>query len=97
VLSLTRGATLQAVYRLRGTGDFLACRSLLEPLLNITHDCLEAAYCAFNNMYQPPIDFRKDEFWGLSEFWYTFDDIFSLGTPAAFVWSLFAQYCSCAD
>lgn len=52
---------------------------MLEPLLNITHECLEAAYCAFNDVYQPTIDYGNHEFWGLSEFWYTFEDIFSLG------------------
>ena len=70
---------LQTLFRLVGSGDFLLCRTSLEPLLNVTDDCLHADFCAFNNVYQPPINFKKDEFWGLSEFWYTFEDIFFLG------------------
>ncbi|KNC74657.1 hypothetical protein SARC_12803, partial [Sphaeroforma arctica JP610] len=63
-------------YRLIGTGDFHKCRRALQPLLNITDNCHNDLFCAFNNMDQPQIDFQNVQFLGLSEFWYTLKSIF---------------------
>eukprot|EP00123_Amoebidium_parasiticum_P009323 comp19396_c1_seq1/m.22437 comp19396_c1_seq1/g.22437 ORF comp19396_c1_seq1/g.22437 comp19396_c1_seq1/m.22437 type:complete len:695 (-) comp19396_c1_seq1:148-2232(-) len=66
-------------YVLVGTGQFQQCRDSMKPLLNISTQCSLSPTCSFNGVFQPPIDFASAEFWGLSEFWYTINDIFLLG------------------
>eukprot|EP00124_Ichthyophonus_hoferi_P002653 Ihof_evm5s190 gene=Ihof_evmTU5s190 len=70
----------RAVYMVVGTGNFTQCRQAMLPLLNISDTCRVSPTCSFNGVFQPAINFNNTEFWGLSEFWYSTNDVFKLGT-----------------
>ncbi|XP_076470889.1 ectonucleoside triphosphate diphosphohydrolase 7-like [Babylonia areolata] len=61
-----------------GTGRFSECKTLMEPLLNLTVACTRSP-CSFNGVHQPPIDFSNTRFYGFSEFWYTMEDVYGIG------------------
>ncbi|XP_005094066.1 ectonucleoside triphosphate diphosphohydrolase 7 [Aplysia californica] len=60
-----------------GGGDFTQCKAAVEPLINKTVPCSKAP-CSVNGVYQPVID-PAMEFYGFSEFWYSMEDVFSMG------------------
>ncbi|KAJ2632047.1 Golgi apyrase [Coemansia sp. RSA 1290] len=62
---------------LRGQGDFKACVQATEPLLNQT-TCIESP-CLFAGKQAPTIDFTRQKFVGVSEFWYATHDHLQLG------------------
>ncbi|RUS90479.1 hypothetical protein EGW08_001747 [Elysia chlorotica] len=62
-----------------GTGDFSACETALEPLMNLTEPCLKSP-CSLNGVHQPGID-MSSQFYGFSEFWYSTEDVFKMGGP----------------
>lgn len=62
----------------RGTGDYLACREAVLPLLNLSASC-EQELCSMNGVHQPTISYHNTEFYGFSEFWYTMQDIYRKG------------------
>ncbi|KAJ2849226.1 Golgi apyrase [Coemansia brasiliensis] len=62
---------------LRGQGDFKACVLATEPLLNRTA-CIESP-CLFAGKPAPTIDFTRQKFVGVSEFWYATHDHLQLG------------------
>ncbi|XP_064600465.1 ectonucleoside triphosphate diphosphohydrolase 4-like isoform X2 [Liolophura sinensis] len=64
----------------KGTGDFLACRAAVMPLLNLTVPC-QKFMCSMNGVFQPDINFHNSEFFGFSEFWYTTEDVFRMAGP----------------
>ncbi|GAA5934142.1 apyrase [Sporobolomyces koalae] len=63
-----------AGYTLHGTGDFLACVRRTGPLLNKEVKCLDEP-CLFNGVHVPPIDFNVNHFIGISEYWYSTQDV----------------------
>ncbi|GAA5915520.1 apyrase [Sporobolomyces salmoneus] len=63
-----------AGYTLRGTGDFLSCVRKTGPLLNKEVKCLDEP-CLFNGVHVPPIDFSVNHFIGISEYWYSTQDV----------------------
>ncbi|GAA6060705.1 hypothetical protein JCM10212_003326 [Sporobolomyces blumeae] len=63
-----------AGYTLRGTGDFAACVRRTGPLLNKEVRCLDEP-CLFNGVHVPPIDFKVNHFIGISEYWYSTQDV----------------------
>lgn len=65
-------------YDLRGTGDFAQCLALTEPLLNKNAPCPDEP-CLFDGVHVPKIDFDYNHFIGVSEYWYSAQDIFGLG------------------
>ncbi|GAA6024005.1 hypothetical protein JCM11491_002878 [Sporobolomyces phaffii] len=68
-----------AGYTLRGTGDFLACVRRTGPLLNKEVKCLDEP-CLFNGVHVPPIDFKVNHFIGISEYWYSTQDVWGPAT-----------------
>ena len=76
--SLMLSAPRHAGYTLRGTGDFETCVRRTEPLLNKEVACLDEP-CLFNGVHVPKIDFSVNHFIGISEYWYSTQDIWSLG------------------
>ncbi|KAJ2603319.1 Golgi apyrase [Coemansia sp. RSA 1722] len=62
---------------LRGSGSFSQCVLATEPLLNKT-SC-PVAPCLFAGVHAPEIDFGKQSFVGVSEYWYASHDYLGLG------------------
>ncbi|CDK26657.1 unnamed protein product [Kuraishia capsulata CBS 1993] len=65
-------------YDITGSGDYEMCLKLLYPLLLKNLPCKDYP-CLFNGVHAPPIDFEKDKFIGVSEYWYTANDVFHMG------------------
>ncbi|KAJ1901820.1 Golgi apyrase [Kickxella alabastrina] len=72
VLPTTDGSAV-----LRGSGDFSACVAATEPLLNKTACPIEP--CLFAGVHAPEIDFGRQSFVGVSEYWYASHDYLGLG------------------
>lgn len=65
-------------YTIKGTGQYEECIKDIYPLLMKHLPCKEEP-CLFNGMHAPKMNFEKDKFVGVSEFWYTANDIFHSG------------------
>lgn len=76
--------TRHAGFTLRGTGDFLTCVRRTGPLLNKEMECLDHP-CLFNGVHVPAIDFSVNHFIGISEYWYSTQDVWSMGGVYDFV------------
>lgn len=78
------GAVLEKVavgrksYTVKGTGDYEACQREIYPLLMKHLPCSDTP-CLFNGVHLPKMDFEKDRFVGVSEYWYTANDVFHSG------------------
>lgn len=68
---------------IEGVGDYDTCLKLQYPLLLKHLPCTDDP-CLFNGVHVPMIDFTKDHFVGVSEYWYTINDIFGLGGTYSF-------------
>lgn len=66
-----------------GKGDFEQCSKMIYPLLLKNIPCYDEP-CLFNGIHVPRIDFTRDRFVGISEYWYIPNDIFKLGGPYDF-------------
>ncbi|CAG8585706.1 16753_t:CDS:1 [Acaulospora colombiana] len=77
-LALTDRSLPPPYYTLQGTGSFERCLNLTYPLLNKTTKCTDEP-CLFNGVHTPNIDFSVNHFIGISEYWYTSEDVFDLG------------------
>ena len=73
-----------AGYMMKGTGDFESCVKSTSPLLNKDAPCLDKP-CLFNGVHAPSIDFEVNRFIGISEYWYSTHDVFSMGGMYDFV------------
>lgn len=67
-------------HTLLGTGSFEQCLKRTESLLNKDKPCPDAP-CLFDGVHVPPIDFSASHFIGVSEYWYSSEQIFGLGGP----------------
>lgn len=76
--SLMLSEARHAGYTTRGTGDFAQCLKRQAPLLNKEVDCPDEP-CLFNGVHVPPIDFSVNHFIGISEYWYSTQDVW--GAP----------------
>lgn len=65
-------------YTMKGTGDHAMCLRMIYPLLLKNVPCKEEP-CLFNGIHGPKLNFEKDRFVGISEYWYTANDIFQSG------------------
>lgn len=65
-------------YVVKGTGNYEVCLKEIYPLLMKHMPCTEEP-CLFNGMHAPKMNFEKDKFVGVSEYWYTANDIFHSG------------------
>jgi Golgi apyrase len=54
---------------LKGGSDFESCLAQTRPLLNESVSCPEHP-CLFNGVHAPKIDFERQRFVGVSEYWY---------------------------
>jgi Golgi apyrase len=61
-----------------GDGNLEKCIEELKPLLNKEMECPDQP-CMFNGIHAPIEDFRHHKFVGVSEYWYSSQDIFELG------------------
>lgn len=61
-----------------GAGNLEKCLEAMQPLLRKHVPCKDDP-CLFNGVHVPAIDFATDRFVGVSEYWYTANDIFKLG------------------
>lgn len=64
-------------FEINGVGDFSHCLKSMYPLLLNNLPCAEEP-CLFNGVHAPNINFEKDKFVGISEYWYTANDIFKM-------------------
>ncbi|KAH9442242.1 hypothetical protein MJO28_015117 [Puccinia striiformis f. sp. tritici] len=71
-------------YQFNGTGDFRQCIQNVSPLLNKNVPCLDEP-CLFDGKHVPPIDFSVNRFIGISEYWYSTQDLWSMGGIYDFV------------
>ena len=78
---LNNGSTT-FLYHLKGSGDFNLCQQKVKQI--ITVDGLKwcnNGTCPFQDLHKVSVPFVDTEFYGLSEFWYSMNDIFSMGGP----------------
>lgn len=64
-------------FEITGAGDFVHCMKSMYPLLLNNLPCLEEP-CLFNGVHAPRINFEQDKFVGISEYWYTANDVFKM-------------------
>lgn len=69
---------------LSGTGNFTACLESLHPLLDKEAACTKPP-CLFHGVHVPKIDFSVNHFIGVSEYWFSSQDVFGLGGVYDFV------------
>lgn len=63
-----------------GTGSFSSCLALTLPTLNKSLPCPPSTHkCMFAGISAPPIQFATSHFVGVSEFWYSSEQVFGLG------------------
>ncbi|GAA5948838.1 hypothetical protein JCM21900_003445 [Sporobolomyces salmonicolor] len=72
--SLMLSEARHAGYTLKGTGDFASCVQRTGSLLNKEVECIDQP-CLFNGVHVPPIDFNVNHFIGISEYWYSTQDV----------------------
>ncbi|AMD20747.1 HDR004Wp [Eremothecium sinecaudum] len=80
---LLKGATTEfkfgdTTFDVVGSGNYEQCGKSMYPLLLKNVPCIDEP-CLFNGVHVPKIDFTKDQFLGVSEYWYTMNDVFNLG------------------
>lgn len=80
---LPKGATVSYDYNgkkhdVKGLGNYELCLKEIYPLLMKNIPCKDTP-CLFNGIHGPKLDFDKDKFIGISEYWYTANDVFQSG------------------
>lgn len=65
-------------YTIKGLGNYEMCLKEIYPLLMKNIPCKEQP-CLFNGIHGPKLNFDKDKFVGISEYWYTANDVFQSG------------------
>ncbi|KAJ1910080.1 Golgi apyrase [Tieghemiomyces parasiticus] len=63
---------------LEGTGSFTECARRAVSLLNKHAPC-PTDPCLFNGVHSPLLDFTLQQFVGISEYWYSAEEVFHLG------------------
>lgn len=67
-----------------GTGSFTSCLELTHPLLDKNAECSKPP-CLFHGVHVPAIDFSVNHFIGVSEYWFSSNDVFGQGGVYDFV------------
>ncbi|CCC71744.1 hypothetical protein NCAS_0I00760 [Naumovozyma castellii] len=70
-------------FTFQGSGNFEQCNKSIYPLLLKNIPCKDEP-CLFNGVHVPGFNFDNDKFVGVSEYWYTANDVFKLGGPYDF-------------
>ncbi|CAK7900954.1 golgi apyrase [[Candida] anglica] len=65
-------------YKIKGIGNYQQCVKSIYPLLLKNIPCTDTP-CLFNGIHGPKLNFDDDKFIGISEYWYTANDIFQSG------------------
>lgn len=65
-------------YDIKGIGNYEMCIKTIYPLLLKNVPCKEEP-CLFNGVHGPKLNFDSDKFVGISEYWYTANDVFQSG------------------
>lgn len=73
-----RTSTNSMAQPMQGSGSFTQCLTKLSPLLDKTAPCSHPP-CLFHGIHVPPIDFSVNHFIGVSEYWFSSNDVFGLG------------------
>lgn len=78
---------------LHGTGDFVQCLRRQAPLLNKEAACTDEP-CLFDGVHVPPIDFSVNHFIGISEYWYSTQDVWgtALGNGGVYDYVAFEKH-----
>lgn len=66
------------IYDIKGLGNYDLCQKTIYPLLLKNLPCTDFP-CLFNGIHVPKLNFAEDRFIGISEYWYTAQDVFNLG------------------
>lgn len=66
------------LYSITGSGDYETCIRTIYPLLLKNLKCSKEP-CLFNGVHGPKMDWTKEKIVGVSEYWYTANDVFNLG------------------
>lgn len=74
----------EQTYKFKGIGNYEMCLKTIYPLLLKNVPCIDDP-CLFNGVHGPKLDFAKDKFIGISEYWYTANDIFQSGGEYNFI------------
>jgi Golgi nucleoside diphosphatase len=75
--SLTLTESRHPGYLLQGTGSFPECLKRSAPLLNKELPCPDEP--CLMGVHVPPIDFSVNHFIGISEYWYSTQELWSMG------------------
>lgn len=65
-------------YNIKGIGNYDMCIKTIYPLLLKNVPCKDTP-CLFNGVHGPKLNFETDKFVGISEYWYTANDVFESG------------------
>lgn len=68
----------KVMYTIKGIGNYEMCLKTIYPLLMKNVPCKDEP-CLFNGIHGPQLNFKDDKFVGISEYWYTANDIFQSG------------------
>ncbi|CAN6620105.1 golgi apyrase [Trichomonascus vanleenenianus] len=82
--SSLKGTSVNSTVEFEGTGDFGHCLASMYPLLQKELPCKDDP-CLFNGVHVPSIDYNTNRFVGVSEYWYTANDVFKMGGKYDFV------------
>ncbi|KAG2200057.1 hypothetical protein INT47_007702 [Mucor saturninus] len=83
-LNVTDVTSTSVSLLLHGTGNFEQCIEYTVPLLNKNAEC-PTKPCLFNGVHTPNIDWSVNKFVGISEYWYSSNDILGLGGVYDFI------------
>lgn len=75
-------------FHFEGVGQFSSCQQAMFPLLQKDLPCKDEP-CLFNGVHVPAIDYDQNRFVGVSEYWYTANDVLKLGGKYDF--AIFSQ------
>lgn len=65
------------IFTVTGSGEYEGCLKTIYPLLLKHLPCSDEP-CLFNGVHAPAMDFSLEKFVGVSEYWYTANDVFKL-------------------
>lgn len=65
------------IFTVTGSGEYEGCLRTIYPLLLKHLPCSDEP-CLFNGVHAPSMDFSMEKFVGVSEYWYTANDVFKL-------------------
>ncbi|UXI20209.1 Transcription factor SOX-2 [Sarcoptes scabiei] len=74
-------SNLELLYHLRGSGNFQQCQTKLNEMItdkNALNLCMNQT-CPFKELKMMNVPFESSTFYGLSEFWYSMNDVYHIG------------------